>query len=473
MGFRRFSIAIALAVAPLVARAQSATPDEFEPPKTRIVGGYSAREGSWPMQVALIFRLAGGDLVIGCGGTAIGTNWVLSAAHCFVDPKTRATRSAQSSGAMTGAQDLNNSKLIVANRIIPHPNYDPRTSLNDIALVELSQPHHVPRAILARQHLAGATSAGVMSTVIGWGVLGEKGNVQPHTLFEVDVPLVERRVCALRYGSDRITAGQICAGYQEGGKDSCQGDSGGPLFVRDRLGQPVQLGVVSWGEGCGRPGAYGVYTNVAAYANWIRNYVPDATFQTDDSAPNRPFAATDQVIASAVRPPPPSPPPSRPPTPPPYTPPPGPPKLTVDVLPGDKIKLASPIRIRIVASHDGELVVFNENAEKQIYLIYPNKFMTTAEGARPRTGLRGGSPMTLPGQQDGFELTVRPPAGQNRVFAFLLPLGTQVLEGLQPFMTMKPIDDPFEVIGEILEKPAARGGAAKIAVGERLYEITN
>ena len=62
----------------------------------------------------------------------------------------------------------------------------------------------------------------------------------------------------------------ICAGGEEG-KDSCSGDSGGPLVCP--LGQegdpPVLTGVTSWGQGCGRPGKPGVYTEVAYFKDWI------------------------------------------------------------------------------------------------------------------------------------------------------------------------------------------------------------
>ena len=48
-----------------------------------------------------------------------------------------------------------------------------------------------------------------------------------------------------------------------------QGDSGGPLHASIG-GQMFQIGVVSYGDGCGRAGYPGVYTRISSYKDWIR-----------------------------------------------------------------------------------------------------------------------------------------------------------------------------------------------------------
>lgn len=49
-----------------------------------------------------------------------------------------------------------------------------------------------------------------------------------------------------------------------------QGDSGGPMVTK--YGDVwVQSGIVSWGEGCARPLAPGVYARVSEYQGWISN----------------------------------------------------------------------------------------------------------------------------------------------------------------------------------------------------------
>ena len=51
-----------------------------------------------------------------------------------------------------------------------------------------------------------------------------------------------------------------------------QGDGGGPL-VCERDGQWFQVGVVSFGIGCGRTNLPGVYTRLSAFDAWIHDTI--------------------------------------------------------------------------------------------------------------------------------------------------------------------------------------------------------
>ncbi|OWK54920.1 Transmembrane protease serine 11E [Lonchura striata] len=91
-------------------------------------------------------------------------------------------------------------------------------------------------------------------------------------LRQAEVRIINTEVCNRKqvYGG-AITAGMLCAGYLEGQVDACQGDSGGPLVQANSRGIWYLVGIVSWGDECGKPNKPGVYTRVTYYRNWIRS----------------------------------------------------------------------------------------------------------------------------------------------------------------------------------------------------------
>ena len=241
---------------------------------SRIVGGTTAPPNMAPWQVSLQRAASGGRWRHVCGGSLIHPSWVLTAAHCLYDGD-GALRSPREVSVVHGTQSLSSGgERRRAARLVPHERYQgsgPASQGNDIALIRLSSPFPASRAqtvqLQSRQLEEAFGFPGACSVVTGWGSVGARA-APPDRLRAVDVPIVDNETCADRYGGS-ITDGQVCAGYRQGTMDSCQGDSGGPLVVPGGPTGWTQIGVVSWGVGCARPGAYGVYTRVSSYIGWI------------------------------------------------------------------------------------------------------------------------------------------------------------------------------------------------------------
>lgn len=85
----------------------------------------------------------------------------------------------------------------------------------------------------------------------------------------VYLPIFNQDQCNIQYRR-RITPRMICAGYEEGGKDSCFGDSGGPLTCSQN-GTNQLAGIVSFGAGCARPNFPSVFARVSFFRDWINS----------------------------------------------------------------------------------------------------------------------------------------------------------------------------------------------------------
>ncbi|MDT3400546.1 serine protease [Streptomyces sp. B1866] len=241
---------VALAAAGLLPGTALAQADGPKPSPS-VVGGTRAAQGEFPFMVRLS---------MGCGGALYSQTLVLTAAHCVngSGPNTSIT-------ATAGVVDLQSSSAIKvkSTRVLQAPGYN--GSGKDWALIKLARPiTSLPTLKIAD---TPAYDNGTF-TVAGWGAATEGGGQQRY-LLKATVPFVDDATCQTAY-SDLIPGEEICAGLPQGGVDTCQGDSGGPMFRKDDLGQWVEVGIVSWGEGCARPGKPGVYTQVSTFAPAIR-----------------------------------------------------------------------------------------------------------------------------------------------------------------------------------------------------------
>uniref|UniRef100_A0A3Q3ITY0 Peptidase S1 domain-containing protein n=1 Tax=Monopterus albus TaxID=43700 RepID=A0A3Q3ITY0_MONAL len=235
---------------------------------TRIVGGQSAPPGSWPWQVGLVRN---GSFF--CGGSLINRKWVMTAAQCL--PSNDTSNLLVLMGRQSLATSSPSEVFRTVTQIINHPNFNPATLDNDIALVRLSSPVNFTTHVLPIC-LAASDSTfynGTDAWVTGWGNVGSGvAPPVPYDLREVDVPVVGNRQCNCDYGVGTITDNMMCAGSPAGGKGTCQGDGGGPL-VSKQGGRWIQGGIVSFGIGCSLPNFPGVYTRVSQYQSWISSQV--------------------------------------------------------------------------------------------------------------------------------------------------------------------------------------------------------
>ena len=257
----------------------------------RIVGGVDVPDEERPWVTSIQY-----DNDHFCGGALIASHWVLTAAHCVEDINGSNLARLTVRAGMTDMSADKGKKAKVKSVHI-HQKYGQQNgNAADLALLELSSNiNGIQFLKLATQQIMSvAGQPGDMASVSGWGAQEEGGGVADK-LQKVDVPIVSNDSCNKPEAYDgTITPTELCAGYEQGGKDSCQGDSGGPLVVKNG-GDYYQAGIVSWGEGCAWANKYGVYTRVAAFNQWIQN-----TMQGDDSIapPNERPPAEEGFIAS-------------------------------------------------------------------------------------------------------------------------------------------------------------------------------
>lgn len=167
-------------------------------------------------------------------------------------------------------RDPSNTKINAYSPTV-HPEWDPYSLSNDIAILELDElidfEGDWSNGWVRPNCLATSGDySGELALVSGWGRPSDSASSISPVLRYVDGRRVmSQQECENYWGN--LNDGVVCIDTT-GGKGSCNGDSGGPLSLPGSTYK--QIGVVSFGStlGC-ESGAPAGFTEVAMYADWI------------------------------------------------------------------------------------------------------------------------------------------------------------------------------------------------------------
>nr|XP_003201101.3 granzyme-like protein 1 [Danio rerio] len=221
--------------------------------KSGIVNGNEARPHSRPYMVSVQCNRKHI-----CGGFLVSEQFVMTAAHCFVNGKELTV--------VVGAHEYTDgaSRMDVKFYHI-HPGFESKTLLNDIMLLQLHKKVKKSNKVnwIPIPNADKDIKAKTKCSVAGWGKNTTHGEVSAK-LMEVNVTLFDKKACQKYWGPTYSTSKMMCTGGHGG---FCQGDSGGPL-VCDK----VAVGIVSFNEknNCDSPTKPNVYTQISKFLSWIK-----------------------------------------------------------------------------------------------------------------------------------------------------------------------------------------------------------
>jgi secreted trypsin-like serine protease len=253
--------------------------------QAQIVGGTNVPNGEYPFMASLQERKNNQPPAKEhfCSGTLIDPDSVLTAAHCAIDIKREvpAGKLRVVIGPTVLSSDQGQARGISSlSDISVHPRYNGVNSVAyDAAVIELDRSVSFdPIELATAASQDRLEKPGRKVRIAGWGntikqtpPFNLEPDSHPNRMRAAPVPLVSDARAKDIYGSSYVPRLMVAAGKE--GKGACQGDSGGPMLTSTPK-EPRQIGIISFGTGCGAQGYPVVYAEVNATS--ISNFITNA-----------------------------------------------------------------------------------------------------------------------------------------------------------------------------------------------------
>ncbi|CAH3979395.1 unnamed protein product [Pieris brassicae] len=242
---------------------------------SRIIDGEQSERNSRPYQVALYLRVGTTGQLGFCGGSLIDPRWVITAAHCCFHDEVIV----DNVQAILGAYSLydryeNGRRILNVEEIIVHPDWDPMTFTNDLALLKLANVVQITESIniarLPYLNISDNNFAGQAGTASGWGIAAPQVTFVSPTLRQKTMTVITNQLCNATM-FDQLPENVVCGLSSFSG--TCKGDNGGPLTVVYHVTEEdILIGVATFIDSTGcNDNLPSVFTRVQLFLPWISN----------------------------------------------------------------------------------------------------------------------------------------------------------------------------------------------------------
>ncbi|KAJ1727682.1 Transmembrane protease serine 5 [Coemansia biformis] len=244
----------------------------------RVVGGAAVGDGALPFVVRLFL-----DNRPYCGGTLIGAEWVVTAAHCVAasDPQKTGPGSFVACDPATlkvgyGSVSSDFGSYAAVESVVVHPAFNPGQITSDIALLKIRRGSDMAQRTAFIGVSTANVTAGERVVAAGWGQTAADNPAQASTLMSAELVVADDATC--RSGAldwDGQNGLYVCTSYTKPpAVGPCFGDSGGPLVMRTD-GVYALLALVSFqtnGDNkmlCAQPSTINYFSRVSTYLGFI------------------------------------------------------------------------------------------------------------------------------------------------------------------------------------------------------------